>query len=155
MFNKPEHFGYDVDGIFIADFYSGISDPEFKTIELVNYLEMRTENLAPIFQPEGKFSLVTGRPSVDAPALERWVQDYFLPLPYQIHCSIGELVFSDFFIAEYKAKIILENNIQVFFESSIEQVEIINEILKEYTGTMEAVHWESFIKESIKGVRIQ
>lgn len=140
---RETHFGYDIDGIFLAD---------YKGSDIKPYLKIRTENLVPIFQPVGKFTLVTGRPVCDRKDVYNWVDTFFTLKPVRICCGMPDLTFDYTKVAQYKAEMIERYNIEVFFESSFDQVSCIRYYLNEMDHNCKIIHWETFINESIHGL---
>lgn len=110
---------YDIDGIFINDF-------DISKINLESYLKIR--NFAkPLFIPQGKYCLITGRPIVDKEQTIQWINYYFSKnLPCKIYLGSQNLNES----VQYKLNILTTGNINIFIESDLEQVKY----LKKHTN---------------------
>ena len=106
--------GYDLDGVLISDVYW----PDDMTLE--KFLEMRATELYANFVPKGNYYIVTGRNSTDKAYTEAWISKNLASNPpYRLFHDCPDHRQG----AEYKAKIINQNNIKVFIESDAKQVE--------------------------------
>lgn len=109
---------FDLDGVFVNDLKLGNLSIEDSTL-----IKMRDFVFIPIFVPDKPFFIITGRPVQDKYSTERFAKKY-LPNCAGVFCdnkTIGEHS-----SARYKATVLNEQkSIQVFVESSQEQIQII------------------------------
>lgn len=127
--------GYDLDGVLISDLHW----PEGMTLE--KFLEMRATEPYANFVPKGKYCIVTGRNSTDREYTEEWIKRHLASNPpYRLFHDCPDYRQS----AEYKAKVINQNNIRVFIESDAKQVEY----LREHCPNCRVYHFGSFLSET-------
>jgi acid phosphatase class B len=134
--------GFDLDGVLLPDFN------EKHINNLNDYLKARVQYFKPLFDLTKidemvEVYLVTGRPGKDLEYTEKWVKEHF-PGINLIH-NEGEVDNA----MQHKENAIIENNIEIFFESDKKQVEH----LRENTDAL-IVWWEEFIVQSIKSLII-
>lgn len=121
--------GYDLDGVLGPDF--------IETDNLDELLRVRDENLRPLFNPPGEWVLITGRPVGDKKSTTKWIAKFFDNPPIQIYHKNKDMKKA----AEYKAKVINKiDNLKLFIESDINQVDIIVENV-----TIPVIHFETMM----------
>ena len=135
--------GFDLDGVLLPDF----NDKHINNLD--DYLKARVQYFKPLFDLSRlneiyEVYLVTGRPGKDMEYTEKWVKEHFPDII--LKHNDGDIDNA----IKHKEKVINENNIEIFFESDINQVEY----LKENTDA-EIIEWENFIFNSINNYIIE
>lgn len=107
---------YDCDGVFVPDLM--YIEDHFEKL-----LYFRHNHMHPIFEPEGEYYIITGRPVQDKPHTEKWISTFFKNPPVKLFHD-GD----DFMKAkEYKLSVLLNHpEITHYIESEPEQVEFLS-----------------------------
>ena len=130
--------GFDIDGVFIGD--------KNQSAPLDEYLKTRGY-FSPLFIPEGKYVLVTGRPSIDKDDTLAWVRESFaINPPQEIYHENKDMMLAK----EYKVSAILKSKVDIFIESDKEQVDYFKRVL--YNTNIKIVHFSDFILDKLRGV---
>jgi len=130
---------YDLDGVLVPD-----CDKIPHLGDLGDYLEMATHML-PLFQPGGKYWIITARPKKYKKITKKWIKNHFANPPHKLHHDC-----EDESPAEYKARILNANpRIQTYVESDIN---IVRDLIgKVHTGC-KIIHYSTFISSIMAGI---
>lgn len=128
---------FDLDGVFIPDLH-------FNKAELDTVLNFRHTFMTPIFEPEGPYYIITGRPVSDKQYTLEWIKNNFKNPPLKIFHDNPDFQRA----SEYKVEVLMSNpEIDIFIESDIMQVQFIEKNMKR---SIEIIHFPTFISESIR-----
>ena len=115
--------GYDLDGVLLTDFdFRGLENGKHG-VSIPEMLIVR-RRLKPLFQPKGKYAIITGRPKDAVEETESWVEEYLDVKPTYLYIS-GGIPLREEASAKYKARCIKEVGLHTFIESSAEIAELI------------------------------
>ena len=129
---------YDLDGIFVSDLH--ITD------NLEELLKFRVNNVKPLFEPDGDYYIITGRPIEDKEHTLKWIDTFFKNKPLKVFHDNDDWSKPN----EYKLKVLKENlDVDTFFESELYQVEWINNNITH----VKVHHFETFIRKAINEKR--
>ena len=126
---------YDFDGVFIPDFdkIPGIGG-------LYKFYQM-TQYVQPIFEPEGPYTILTGRMAVNKHFTESYIDKYFTNKPVELFHGRGLHQAP----MEYKATILNDNkDIEYYVESELATVEYLKEQVD-----CNVIHFKDFIKNKL------
>ena len=122
--------GYDLDGVLLPDFdYEGLIAKEH-LVNIPQMLEVRRRQ-HPLFQPNGSYAIVTGRPLMDEIETLEWVEEYLHVTPAYVCIAGQEQPLTVTESAAFKTVKILELGISVFVESSEKIAQLMRLMLKE------------------------
>jgi len=123
---------YDMDGVLVSDILFEENIPQ--------HLEKRYA-MFPIFVPQGRYCLITGRPLLDKELTEKWIAQNLANAPVKLFH--GNSITGD--PAEYKIAVLKDNpEIGVFIESDKQQADTIRKSVG-----IRVVLFSDFIQESI------
>jgi len=127
---------YDLDGIFLSDV----------TIENGEQLDFRRDYIQPIFQPQGEYVIITGRPAEDRQDTADWIDRNLVVKPKKVYHGNDRIERS----ACYKAHVLccLKDEIGVFVESNKEQAEELSSLGLD----IKIVHLETEIQRLMRGL---
>lgn len=106
--------GFDLDGVFINDMSLGNC-----TIE--EFLNIRNDHPMALFQPRGKYVIITGRPVSDVKLTMAWISKSLDNKPETVYHGNKDWANA----AEYKADTIRQLGLKMFVESCAEQARYI------------------------------
>ena len=127
---------YDLDGVLLSD----VTHPDLKTL-----LSIRARCTCSVFEPEGKYIIITGRPLIDKEDTIAWFINNILNQPEAIYFNPGKI--EEAVIHKINTLNELESEIDCFIESDFEQYALIKE------KTLVPVHFfGDVIRKGIQGV---
>jgi hypothetical protein len=143
MLSLNKKIGFDLDGILTPDVKAGEG--------FHDVLKYRDDLFVPLFKPQGEWCIITGRPGMDKACTEEWAKQSFIDNPpFRIYhdpmMSVENAQLVDVAV-EHKKKWIKFSHIEVYFESSIEQVRELRRVVK--PARCEIVHWGSFVNRCL------
>lgn len=103
--------GYDLDGVLVPDLDAG------KEVDLHTLLQAR-RRLRPLFQPQGNYAIVTGRPMSDSQDTRDWIHEYLHVPPAAIFIASKDTPLNDNESAAFKAHYVQAYGMCMFVESS-------------------------------------
>lgn len=131
--------GYDFDGVIITDIL-------ITQETLHSTLNLRTNYILPLFQPQGKYVIITGRPVSDYPDTMKFIKTRLKVQPEKVWHSCPDMQDS----VEYKASVLLDNpEIHTYVESCSIQSQLIYDIVKR-KRRIKIIHFASMIRDSFK-----
>lgn len=145
--------GFDLDGVFVND----LAPEATSDSNLVERLLEARKHQLPVFQlstlaallPNKTFAVVTARPSLDAEDTKAWCFKHLqvkLPSNKFILCTRPKTsVASDAEAASFKASVIVELGISHFVESSLNQVQLIRELVP----NCKVFHFSTLVEDAL------
>lgn len=134
---------YDLDGVFIPELVwkDSIAD---------HLLYFRHNHMTPIFQPEGDFILITGRPYIDKQETIKWIDEHWTNKPLLIFHDNTDYRYG----VDYKIKVLRENpQIRTFVESELIQVYKIESALKSWGMNTKIIHFPTLISSYLNSIK--
>jgi len=124
---------FDLDGVFVPDC------DQFPNIGGLTEFYALTYYMRPLFKPNFEWHIITGRHAKHRASTMSWIDKHFTNKPLRVwHESVNEPP------QEYKAEVINQNQIDVFVESDIEQVEYLQAHTK-----ARIIHFDSFLSTNL------
>lgn len=127
--------GYDLDGVLIPDM-------NFGEYQIEDFLRIRRDLPRAMFQPEGEYVIITGRPASDAHHTVDWVQRSLDIKPQFIYHGNVDWTTAK----EYKADTIQKLGLKMFVESCPEQAEF----FRRFCPNTEIVCFPEFVLSKIQ-----
>lgn len=131
-----KRIAFDLDGVLVPDF-----DHIPSITTEAEYYEEIQAYIIPLFEPKGKWYLLTGRSQDVAIYTRMWIDNNFNNPPVEILHGIE----NDESPIQYKARMIEEHNITHYIESSKDIVEA----LRKQVNKCEVIHFSQYIANII------
>ena len=130
------NIAYDLDGVLVPDC---AHIPEIASYN--EFLKLTTYML-PLFQPTGRYSIITARPARFRKITEQWLKHLAIQPAYLFHEAVRESP------AQYKALVLNDHpTIRVYVESD---PKIVEELRKLVTTGCEIIHYSDYVNKSFK-----
>lgn len=130
---------YDFDGVIVNDIL-------FDGEQVDDVLRIRTHNVLPLFQPFGKYAIITGRPVSDYEDTLKFVKTRLKVPPVKIFHECQNMMFA----YQYKADVLIENTeIHTYVESCSVQSQRILDIVSKHRR-IKVIHFAEMISKNLK-----
>ena len=127
---------YDLDGVLVPDC---AHIPEIASYN--EFLKLTTYML-PLFQPKGRYSIITARPARFRKITEQWLKHLTTQPAYLFHEAVRESP------AQYKALVLNDHpTIRVYVESDLK---IVEELRKLVTTGCEIIHYSDYVANQFR-----
>ena len=129
------NIAYDLDGVLVPDC------DHIPTVASYGEFLKLTVYMRPLFQPRGRYSIITARPARFRKTTEQWLKHLETQPAYLFHEAVRESP------AQYKAQVLNDHpTIRVYVESD---PAIVDELKQTVTTGCEILHYSDYVSQTL------